>query len=462
MPSHRASSFLATADSAWDRVLVALSANLDTQATGAASIIVVNPGPVDRSDIVEVPWASAGPLHASADGVSFPAQMTADGRGAFVAAAVPAFGWRTFALESGSISGAVASVEADAASLSTGALDARLVRRADGWALQSVAVAGRELLAGDSLEWVVYSDTGGLYRIGSERADCVSDGFTEVSTVRLGALELVESGPARVTLRASTVLDGMPTVLDLVAADGSDRLIVRVTGAAARDRTVMLRVRPGGAGDHLTMGVAGGTAVRPLAHLYSPSLWPAVTSVTSGSLTVALAQSTGVYGNPDGALGWVVFRNATSEDPCDNLGPMGTDDDPLTAEFSLGAADAATGGAGDLAASISLTRPMHAVSTEAHSGNLPPSARLLSMTATSAIATVLKPANRGRGFLVHFQRFGSSPTEITFGHGILEWSTVTRPDLLERDDKPVGVSAGGEVSVTLESALTAFRLSDGM
>lgn len=387
-----------------------------------------------------------------------PAQMTSDGRVAFLARAVPAFGWRTFSLSSGSAAGATATLSADTATLSTGALDARFAHDPEGWSLASLTVNGRELLSHPSLEWVVYSDTGGLYRIGSERADCTQDEFAEAFTIRLGTLELLESGPARVTLRATTTVDGIPTTVDFVAAAGDDRLIVRATGGAARDRTVMLRVWPQAAGDSLTMGVPAGVATRPLSHLYSPSLWPAATWVARGNLAVALAQSTAVHGTADGALEWALFRNATSEQPCDDLGPMGTDDATLTEEFSLGSYDGSSQGMTETAASMALSRPMRAIGTDAHAGMLPSTGRLLKVTAPSALAIAIKPASRGEGLVLHLQRFGSAPADVSLVRGVLDWNSVTRPDLLERGDVPFGVMTADGADVTLDAAMTALRL----
>ncbi len=134
--------------------------------------------------------------------------------------------------------------------------------------MTSLAVDGQELLAGASLVWVVYKDTGGLYRIGSERSDCPEAEFVELSQTRFEALSLVEAGPARVTLRGTATIDGRPMIVDLSAAAGATRLELRVTGSAATDRTIMLRVQPAAPDDALAMGVAAGVVTRPLAHLY--------------------------------------------------------------------------------------------------------------------------------------------------------------------------------------------------
>jgi hypothetical protein len=453
-----------TAEDAWNRALPELSAQVDTQAADTDHVVVVvNPGPVDRSEVVEVAAPASGAFHAMVDGTSLPAQVTPEGRIAFLAAAVPAFGWRTFSLQSGVRAGATptatASVDASTALLSTGVLDARFAHRADGWSLDSLQVGGRELLAGPSMEWVIYADTGGLYRIGSERPDCAGAQFAEVSTVRAMTIALIEAGPARTTLRATAIVDGIPATIDFIAAAGDDRLTLRVTGAAARQRTIMLRVMPQAPTSDLAMGVAGGVAVRPLSHLYTPSLWPAVTWVSTGELAVGLAQSTAVNGSATGALEWAVFRNATSEQPCDDVGPMGTSDGELTEQFVLGARDLAGHGATEVAASMALSRPLRPIATDRHAGGQPAFGRLVTVDATQAIATSVKPASRGQGIVVHLQRFGSDPVSVSIRHGILPWTTLSRPDLLERDDVPFGEPITDGVHVDLDAALTALRLT---
>lgn len=452
----------AIADDAWREALAELTARVDTAAAppGEQVVVVVNPGPVERSEVVEVAMPTAGPVVAVTDGgVALPAQVAGDGRVAFLAAAVPAFGWRTFAVQAGAQAGATAAIDGDRAGLSTGALDARLARGDGGWALESLQVAGDELLAGASLEWAVYADTGGLYRIGSERADCARDEFVELATVRLDTLELVEPGPARVTLRGAAAVDGQPVTVELTADAGADRLVVRVTGAAARDRTVMLRARPAAAGDELAMGVAGGAVARPLAHRYTPSLWPAVTWVSRGALAVHLAQSTGAHGTPDGALEWVVFRNATSEQGCDRLGPSGTEDGSVAVELSLGRRERASGGASELAASMALGRPLRAIAVARHAGALPATGSLIEVDGDGVVAIALKPASRGGGFVLHLLSPGGGPRDVVVRPGALAWDSVTRPDLLERDDVAIGEPVAGGVRVTVDAALTALRLS---
>ncbi|MEO8840143.1 MAG: hypothetical protein ABI591_28950 [Kofleriaceae bacterium] len=453
-----------TAEDAWNRALSALSAQIDTQTADTAQVVVVvNPGPVDRSEVVEVAAPASGAFHALVEGMPQPTQVTADGRIAFLATAVPAFGWRTFSLQAGASAStaltATASVGADSAVISTGVLDARFAHHADGWSLDSLQVGGQERLAGPSMEWVIYADTGGLYRIGSERPDCANTQFAEVSTVRATTLTLIEAGPARTTLRATATVDGIATTIDFIAAAGDDRLTLRATGAAARGRTIMLRVMPQAPTTDLAMGVAGGVAVRPLSNLYTPSLWPAVTWVSSGEVAVELAQSTAVHGSATGALEWVLFRNATSEQPCDDLGPMGTSDGVLTETFALGARDVTGQGATEVAASMAISRPLRPIATDRHAGGQPALGRLVTVDATQALVTAVKPASRGQGIVLHLQRFGSDRASVSIRHGILPWTTLSRPDLLERDDAPFGSAITDGVHVDLDAALTALRLA---
>jgi len=449
-----------TAEQTWQQVLAELTATIDTRdVAGGDVVVVVNAGPVARSAVVEVPLAAAGPVRARVGDATLPAQVVAPDRVAFVADAVPAFGWRTFSIEPGVAPGASATLDATTAQLSTGRLDARLSRDAAGWAVTSLAVDGQELLAGASLVWVVYKDTGGLYRIGSERSDCPEAEFVELSQTRFEALSLVEAGPARVTLRGTATIDGRPMIVDLSAAAGATRLELRVTGSAATDRTIMLRVQPAAPDDALAMGVAAGVVTRPLAHLYEPSLWPAVTFVARGELAVHLGQSTAVHGTADGALEWVVFRNAPLEPGCDDVGPSGTEDVESTALLSLGRRDRATQGAADIAASIALSRPLRALPTDRHAGTLDAAGALIALDGDAGVlVTALKPATRGEGALLHLVRLGTGPRTVRIHRGALPWTTITRPDLLERDDVPFGEPTDDGAAVTLEAPLTAVRL----
>ena len=452
---------LADAEAAWATALDALAARLDTAAAPDGEIVVVvNPGPRDRSGVVEIDTRLAGPLRAIADGASSPAQPVASGRAALLAAEVPAFGWRTFVLVPGEAAGVTAAIDDAAATLSTGRLDARFARTDEGWSLASLVVAGEELLAADSLEWIVYADSGGLYRIGSERPDCANAEFREAARVRMQTLELVEAGPARASLRGTASIDGRPVAIEVLAEAGADRLRVRLTGAAARDRTIAIRVRPRAPTAELTMGVAGGVVARPLAHHYTPSWWPAVTWASRGALAVHLTQSTGVRGTSDGALEWVVLRNAPAEQPCDDVGPRGFEDGEVTVEVGLGGRDPVLAGAAEVAASMALTRPLRAIPVTRQRGDLPPTGRLIEVEGDAVIATALKPATRGAGWVLHLLRLGSAASPVTIRRGLLSWTAVSRPDLLERDDVAIGVAEEGAIEVTLDAALTALRLRD--
>ncbi|HEY5944685.1 MAG TPA: hypothetical protein VIV40_04310 [Kofleriaceae bacterium] len=465
----------ADAEQVWERVLAAFAARIDTSSAPAGTIVtVLAPGPSDRGDVVEVtvPRAitDAGQIHARAGDTILPAQVVGPGRVAFLAAAVPAFGWRTFSIDAGAGTGsspvAVASLGADAAQLSTGRFDARFVREADGWALSSLALDGTELVGGSSLVWVVYSDTGGLYRIGSERPDCSDGEFVELAQVRMQTLALAENGPARVTLRGTATIDGRPLVIDMIAAAGSPQLVLRVTGSAALDRTIMLRVQPAFGtrdapeppDDTLVMGVAGGVVTRPLAHHYQPSLWPAVTWVGRGELAVHLAQSTAVSGTASGTLDTVVFRNALVEPSCDDVGPSGTEDAEATVVLSLGRRDRATAGTANVSAALELGQPPRATTTDRHAGDLQASGALVGIEGTSVLATALKPASRGDGFVLHLLKLGAGAATVRIHRGALPWTTITRPDLLERDDVPFGSPTADGAALALDASLTALRL----
>jgi hypothetical protein len=358
----------------------------------------------------------------------------------------------------------VAAVSEIEGSIATDKLSAHFRHTDAGWAMDSFEVAGRPLLDGDSLQWVLYSDTGGLYRIGSELSDCADATFAETAIVDWDTLELVESGPARATLRARATVDERSLVMDISADAGDSRLKLRLTGGANIDRTITLRARPAEtAGEQsgvLAMGVAGGAVERPLTHLYTPAFWPAVTWFARGPLAVHLSHATGVYGAADGAVEWSVFRNADTEKPCDDVGPGGTDDEDTTLEFTLGYRDPVSSGADELRASLSLSRSMQTVVADRHNGSLNESGHLIRIDGNDVVATAVKPATRGSGLIVHLLRLGNGPSQATIEPGALAWDTITRPDLLERDDQAIGTVTEDGVLVSLDGSLTALRLTD--
>jgi hypothetical protein len=165
-----------------------------------------------------------------------------------------------------------------------------------------------------------------------------------------------------------------------------------------------------------------------------------------------------VHGTAGGALEWVAFRNARSEPNCDDVGPPGTEDVEATVELSLGRRDRTTAGAANIAASMALTRPMRAVATDRHAGDLEHAGQLLAVEGDAVLATALKPASRGDGLVLHLLRLGTESRTVRIRRGALAWNTVTRPDLLERDDVSFGEAIDGGVQLTLDAPLTAVRL----
>jgi hypothetical protein len=156
-----------------------------------------------------------------------------------------------------------------------------------------------------------------------------------------------------------------------------------------------------------------------------------------------------------------VLRNATSEQPCDNVGPAGTADGVVTIDLALGRHDPAGGGAVELAAAHAHARPLRVFATTRHPGELPATGALLHLDGDGVVATALKPASRGGGLVLHLERPGAAARTITLRRGALAWDTVSQPDLLERDDRPAGAPrpGGDGHTVRLDQAITALRLT---
>ena len=86
--------------------------------------------------------------------------------------------------------------------------------------------------------------------------------------------------------------------------------------------------------------------------------------------------------------------------------------------------------------------------------------QLLSVEGDGVVIAAVKPATRGEGLVLHLERPGTAPTPIVIRPDALSWSTVTRPDLLERDDVPIGEPLRDGVGLTVDAPLTALRLSE--
>jgi hypothetical protein len=423
-------------EAAWDagvqlaaQAAHALAAKVDTSATGGA-LVVFNAAPLERTGVVEL----------------------VDG-GTLLAAGVPAYGWKSFTTVP---TASVASVTSDGGTLtvSTGVLTATLTSSDGGWLLTSLRSQGAEALAGPSLEWVRQTDSGGLYRIGSEIPECPSSHFTPDQRGGAASVDVLEAGPFRVRLRATAMLGTQPLVLELSAEAGADRLRVTATGATPRGSTTLLRVVAAQPTATVRIGAAAGVTELPLSRLFDPTFWPAVRFAAHGNTVLTLSASTGVHAAADGALEWMVFRNANDEKPCTSLGADGTDDTTTVVTFELGAASGALDTALETARSIALSRPMLAIAEPAHGGALPATGRLLQLDGTGGLITAVKRADRGTGVVVHVLRPEAGARDVTLSPGTLTWSSASRPDLLERDDQALDLGA----PIHLDAALTAVRL----
>jgi len=150
---------------------------------------------------------------------------------------------------------------------------------------------GSEALAELGLELVSFHDTGGLWRLGHEFR---GGRFEPRGRLQGGRLDGEE-----VDLSARRLPDG--------------RVAVRFAGRVPRRRTWCLAWKTGeDEPAALTLDVPGGVVDRPLRAGIEPTFWSASTFARAGGAEVRFA-SVGAVGWLDGALAWIVGRNAPKE-----------------------------------------------------------------------------------------------------------------------------------------------------
>ncbi len=429
-------------------MLGALSDAVDTSATAAsAALVVLNPSGHDRADLVELdvtPSPAATAISVTdATGAVLPSQLVSaqhdatghitQARVLFATSSVPSVGHAVFGLHyegapapaAGTDLPAVALTkaghpvsdvsQADTVILSNAALSVTLSRSA-GWCATSLrTAAGRELLAGPSIDVVGYFDAGGAYRIGSE----VGRDFAERTSVCTGQtphqISVVEEGPARVAVSIATP---DPAQVERVVRLGSglDRVDLEITATPPFASSLVARFRTPFAGDDLTTSVPFGEVTRPRHKLFDPTFWPVTEWLDLGSnpgdggLWASSEGSRGVSVDPTGRVEIMLTRNTY----WDALGPPNREDQPHTARISLGAREGASWADGGVAErGADAQSPLRAVVTGIHTGTLPPTQSWVRVSNPLVEVSALKAAqDRSRDRVLRLVRHGRDPVHV--------------------------------------------------
>jgi hypothetical protein len=187
--------------------------------------------------------------------------------------------------------------------------------QARGWALTSFVALGKEQLMGVGFDLVVYSDEGGLWRLGHEYR---GGGFTERDRASLRPAKMdvvtIEGGIAVVV---QCDLRGKRFTRE-VTCRGDDPLVrFRVEGTVARRQTVTCRFEMTDGPVGLRMDTIGGSIERPRERGHSPTFWPVPSTLSLRGPTHALHSAfeapSAVSFSPQHALEWIVARNSTKE-----------------------------------------------------------------------------------------------------------------------------------------------------
>jgi hypothetical protein len=427
-----------------------------------AYAVVFNPTAAARSEVIEIELpqpSSARALTAVASDGPLPTELlpaTTGSRRQRVRFALPSIdplGWREIAIGPGGVAppkqvqlvlsdgnGAPASGAAvKKVVLSNAHVTATFARGAQGFALASLLLDGKEAIAGPSFTAIDYQDMGGLWRLGNEMPGCSftalppGDGSGEtVQVLDDGALvarvAFTVGGATREAWLAAS-----DTGLSLAFTTGAGEGITRTARFAfAEDSGAVLRT-----------SLAGGFAERDVEKVYTPTFWPAVEWVTVGDAAILLRQSTGVRFGGDGSVELMAARDVRNEQ-CDVEGGTGTDPGLHRIEWQLvraaTPADAAKAGQ-------RWNRPLAAVMLDGKpTGAADPDGTIGSLDG-SGILTAWKPADRGRGTIV---RALLLPGPVTIYSPVLVGAKLHRTDTSERDLEDLGTNAG--ISITLDVA----------
>jgi hypothetical protein len=330
--------------------------------------------------------------------------------------------------------------------------------KARGGCLSSFVVDGREQLSGLGLDLHVFSDDGGLWRLGHEYR---GGAFVEIDRASRGPARIeVEASGDVVRVVVTSFLRGASFARTVTCRAGDPLVHVRVVGKAPRRTTVTCRTAVAGGGSALWMDTIGGAIERPHERIHQPTFWPVPSLVSvrgaSRALHVGFEAPTAVSFQPEQGLEWIVARNASKERAFGLLPVLahpigGTSDETQTHEAAL----FATAGA---ALSDDVRRRLELAW-------LPPAHRPLKHLAGSLVCcddpsvsfAATKRADVGPGIIVRLARAQAEARTVRVWLAAMEIGAASHCDACERDLAPLEVR-GGHAFVPLASRLTTIRL----
>ena len=438
-------------------VASAIAKRVPIQPNAAFRVMALNPAGVARSDVATFQLPIAGgvvpALDAIADGTEVPLEVVGTPMPTDTTATVrlgltsmPPFSWRAIDLIPGSAKGAPSGVslnleDANGAPatgqaiaqvvLSNASVTAMFVKGSNGFALTSLLLGGKEIVAHDSGLFQDYNDMGGLWRLGNEMDGCSLTPETPAPPDE--TLEVLDA----TNLMARVVFHSSTADREAALSFGDTGLSFAVTTGAAMGTTRTVSFSLAVPSDAvLETSEPGGSEVRPAEQLYTPTFWPAVSFARVGGAAILLRQSTGVRMSTPGEIELMAVRDARSEQ-CDVEGGVGSDTDTHRIEWRIEpAADAV---AAEQAAQA-WNRPLDAEIVPLDQGatlDLPRQASLLGVSG-AGIVSALKPADRGHGIIL---RVLLTPGPVTV---TLPWFLVgkqgTHVDVAERDGVALGIA----------------------
>jgi hypothetical protein len=332
---------------------------------------------------------------------------------------------------------------------------------ARGWCLTSFVTQGQEQLQGLGFDLVVYTDEGGLWRLGHEYR---GGGFTELdrASKRPAKLDVVEiEGGIAIVIRSD--LRGR-RFRRTVTCRGDDPLLrLRVEGLAGRRQTVTCRFEMPSEPVTLKMDTIGGTIERPRERGHAPTFWPVPSTLSlrgpTQALHAAFEAACAVSFSPEHALEWIVARNSTKERAFGLLPVLahpigGTVDELQTHEAALfvttGPAD------GPLPPDLRRRLELAWLPDEVHA--VKRFARTLVLCDDAAVSfSAIKRADAGEGIIVRLAH--DHPSGKTVRVSIPSWDIV-RAFLCDAREQDLGTLevTEGEARVCVSRRMTTVRL----
>ena len=318
------------------------------------------------------------------------------------------------------------------------------------------------MMAGPGNDAVIYTDSGGLWRMGHEYVGGNFRAKQRASNFRAELNADERDGVLHVVIQSW--LNGRDLLREMWFRNDSPFVRMRLLGSADKRRTVTCRFSTKFRPFTIEMDVPGGIVSRPLCKVYDPTFWAAswfahVRDIPTGAgMAVFMAGPASISANRNGEVEWVALRNAPRERafgflPFASHPAYGLDDSEHPFDYAIGFTREGDWQRNSLPA---ISRKIFRKTwIDPHWSDPEDRAEGVVMVPENVRVLALKRAQRGEGLILRLQSFG--PKEALIGLTGRQVKKAVLCDARERDIKDLSIDSEA-LTVPFTASIATVRL----